>query len=145
MSPDVVFQACSTLAMIGWIILIIASPFWQNFDKFIIGIIVILFAVVYAWLIATGFKMGDFEKFGSLDGVSELFANKTALTAGWVHYLAFDLFVGVWIRKNASRYNIHHGLVIPCLLFTFMLGPAGLLLYWIIRSVALKKYFAENY
>lgn len=144
MTPDSVFSICSSIAMIGWLILIIASPFWFDSDKVLIGIIITLLAVVYAWLIAQSFHPGDFEKFGTLNGVMELFTNRTAVTAGWVHYLAFDLLTGIWIKKNSERYGISHLLIIPCLLFTFMLGPVGLLLYLILRMVKAKQYFAEN-
>ena len=145
MTPDSIFQACSTIAMAGWIVLLIASPFWMSFDKFVIGIIITLFAIVYAWLITQSFTTGDFEKFGSLNGVMELFTNRTAVTAGWVHYLAFDLLTGTWIKKNSIKYNISHWLLIPCLFLTFMLGPVGLLLYLLIRTIKAKRYFAENY
>lgn len=145
MSPDSVFQTCSTIAMVGWIVLLIISPFWSSFDKFLIGIIITLFAIVYAWLIFQVFTPGDFEKFSSLNGVMELFTDKTAVTAGWVHYLAFDLLTGIWIKKNAQKYNIHHLILVPCLLLTFMLGPIGLLLYLLVRSIKTKQYFAANY
>jgi len=145
MTPDAIFQYCSTLAMIGWLILIIISPFWEGFDKFLIGIVITIFAIVYTWLIVQSFNSDDFQKFGSLDGVMELFTNKTMVTAGWVHYLAFDLLTGIWMKKNSLTYNISHWLLIPCLLLTFMLGPVGLLLYLIIRSFAAKNYFAKNY
>ena len=145
MSPDSIFQTCSTIAMVGWIVLLIISPFWSSFDKFLIGTIITLLAIVYAWLIFQVFSPGDFEKFGSLNGVMELFTDKTAVTAGWVHYLAFDLLTGIWIKKNAQKYNIHHLILIPCLLFTFMLGPIGLLLYLLVRSIKTKQYFAANY
>ena len=145
MSPDSVFQTCSTIAMVGWIVLLIISPFWSSFDRFLIGIIITLFAIVYAWLIFQVFTPGDFEKFSSLNGVMDLFTNKTAVTAGWVHYLAFDLLTGIWIKKNAQKYNIHHLILIPCLLLTFMLGPIGLLLYLLVRSIKTKQYFAANY
>ena len=145
MSPDSVFQTCSTIAMVGWIVLLVISPFWSSFDKFLIGIIITLFAIVYAWLILLVFTPGDFEKFSSLNGVMELFTDKTAVTAGWVHYLAFDLLTGIWIKKNAQKYNIHHLILIPCLLLTFMLGPIGLLLYLLVRSIKTKQYFAANY
>ena len=145
MSPDSVFQTCSTIAMVGWVVLLIISPFWSNFDKFLIGIIITLFGIVYAWLIFQVFTPGDFEKFGSLNGVMELFTDKTAVTAGWVHYLAFDLLTGIWIKKNAQKYNIHHLIVLPCLLVTFMLAPIGLLLYLLVRSIKTKQYFAANY
>ena len=145
MSPDSIFQTCSTIAMAGWLVLLIISPFWSSFDKFLIGIIITLFAIVYAWLIFQVFSPGDFEKFGSLNGVMELFTNKTAVTAGWVHYLTFDLLTGIWIKKNAQKYNFHHLILIPCLLLTFMLGPIGLLLYLLVRWIKTKQYFAANY
>jgi hypothetical protein len=53
--------------------------------------------------------------------------------ADWIHYLAFDLFVGVWEVKDAQAKNISHWFVIPCLFLTFMLGPIGFLLYSILR------------
>ena len=145
MSPDSVFQTCSTIAIVGWLVLILISPFWSSFDKFLIGIVITLFALVYAWLIFQVFRAEDFEKFGSLTGVMELFTDKTAVTAGWVHYLAFDLLTGIWIKKNAQKYGIHHLILIPCLLLTFMLGPIGLLLYLLIRALKTKQYFASNY
>jgi hypothetical protein len=145
MSPDSIFQTCSTIAMAGWLVLLIISPFWSSFDKFLIGIIITLFAIVYAWLIFQVFTPGDFEKFSSLNGVMELFTDKTAVTAGWIHYLAIDLLTGIWIKKNAQKYNIHHLIVLPCLLVTFMLAPIGLLLYLLVRSIKAKQYFAANY
>ena len=145
MSPDSVFQTCSTIAMVGWLVLLIISPFWSSFDKFLIGIVITLLTIVYAWLIFQVFTPGDFEKFSSLNGVMELFTDKTAVTAGWIHYLAIDLLTGIWIKKNAQKYNIHHLIVLPCLLVTFMLAPIGLLLYLLVRLVKTKQYFAANY
>ena len=74
-----------------------------------------------------------------------LFQNETLVTAGWIHYLAFDLLTGIWIKKNSVKYGISHWIIVPCLIFTFMLGPVGLLLYLLVRTVQTKKYFAENY
>ncbi len=145
MSPDSIFQLCNTLALIAWLVLLIASPFWPSVDQLLIGIVITLFAIVYAWLIFQSFNPADVEKFSTLDGIMQLFSNKTAVTAGWVHYLAFDLMIGIWIKKNAMKHGIPHWLLIPCLLFTFMLGPVGLLLYLLIRLVYTKQYFADNY
>ena len=131
--------------MIGWLILIIASPLWFHFDRVLIGTIITLFCIVYAWLIFQSFSPQDASKFGSLDGVMELFQNKTLVTAGWVHYLAFDLMTGAWIKKNSLKYNITHWLIIPCLFLTFMLGPIGLLLYLAVRLFYTRRYFSENF
>jgi hypothetical protein len=65
--------------------------------------------------------------------------------AGWVHYLAFDLMTGLFIKRNALKHGISHWLLIPCLFLTFMFGPIGLLLYFLIRLIITKQYFADNY
>src|SRR5688500_4168320 len=107
MSPETIFSLCSNIAMAGWIILIFL-PFWFHSDKFILGIIIALLAIVYAWLVMDSFQFSDIKKFGSLQGVMELFQNPVMLTAGWVHYLAFDLLVGIFIKRNAVKHNISH-------------------------------------
>lgn len=144
MTPDRIFELCNSIAMAGWIILMFL-PFWPNRDKFIIGIIVTLFAIVYSWLILSGFDPSGFKSFSTLDGVMGLFTNKTMVTAGWVHYLAFDLMTGIFISRNARLHGINHWITVPCLFFTFMLGPIGLLLYLVVRLIATRKYFAENF
>jgi Domain of unknown function (DUF4281) len=144
MTPDSVFQICSTIAMLSWLLLIIASPFLQGIDKFLVGVVITLFCIVYAWLIVQAFSPADMKSFGSLDGLMVLFQNKSLVTAAWVHYLAFDLVTGIWIKRNSEKYGISHWMVIPCLLLTFMLGPIGLLLYLLIRAIKTRQYFAEN-
>jgi Domain of unknown function (DUF4281) len=144
MTPESIFQICNTIALIGWLILIL-TPFWFQSDKFILGVIITLFCIVYAWLVFSYFTLSDLQKFGSLEGVMDLFTQPGIVVAGWVHYLAFDLMIGIFIRRNAVKHGINHWLIVPCLLFTFMLGPIGLLLYLIIRTIATKQYFAENF
>lgn len=144
MTPDLFFQAASNLALLGWILLVFISPFWLGTTKLVSGILVLLLALTYAWLISHSFSFSDMEKFGSLDGVMTLFTNKEMVTAGWVHYLAFDLFIGTWIVSNARKHAINHWLTVPCLLLTFMLGPCGWLLYMLLRWAITKNYFAEN-
>ncbi|RYF95975.1 MAG: DUF4281 domain-containing protein, partial [Chitinophagaceae bacterium] len=134
--------ACSTLAMIGWIILIL-FPFWKSRDRFVLGIIVMLFAVVYCWLIIVNFDKDLVKSFGTLDGVATLFLNRQMLLAGWIHYLAFDLFAGIYIVRNAKLHNINHWLTTPTLLLTFMFGPVGLLLYTLLRWGLTKRYLAD--
>lgn len=144
MTPESIFQLSSNLAMAGWLILIVVSPFWFQADKLVVGIVVALLALIYGWLIFQAFHPQDFQKFGSLAGVMELFTNKTALTAGWVHYLAFDLLTGAWIKRNGQKHQISHWLLIPCFLVTFMLGPLGFVLYLLIRAIRTRTYFADN-
>jgi hypothetical protein len=138
MLPETVFSVCNSIALTGWIILI-ALPMWRSSDKFIVGIIVSLFACIYTYYIMINLSSIDIK------GMTDLFANPLAVLIGWVHYLAFDLMIGIFIKKNAAKYGIAYGFVIPCLLLTFLFGPIGLLLYLLIRFVISKNYFAENY
>ncbi|MCE9600023.1 MAG: DUF4281 domain-containing protein [Spirochaetia bacterium] len=82
------------------------------------------------WLHSFGKTQGGF---GSLEGVSLLFQNPYALLAGWIHYLAFDLFVGSWISAHAAKHSISRFLILPCQFLTFMFGPVGLLSYLLLR------------
>lgn len=144
MNPDTIFTICSNIAMGGWIVLIF-MPFWVHSDKFVLGIIITLLSIVYAWLIFDTFRFSDISKFGSLSGVMELFTNPVAVTAGWVHYLAFDLLAGIFVKRNSVKHNISHWIIIPCLLMTFMFGPMGLLLYLLVRFIKTRQYFASNF
>jgi len=144
MTTEEIFKISNMIAMLGWIILIIL-PGWLSSDKFIIGIIITLFAIVYSWLLFNEFHPSDIAKFGSLGGVMQLFQSPVVVTAGWIHYLAFDLLAGLFISRNSKRHGISHWVMIPCLLLTFMFGPAGLLLYLLIRFIVTKNYFATNF
>ena len=63
-----------------------------------------------------------------------LFTSPEIALAGWVHYLAFDLFVGAWEVRTARREAIPHLLVLPCLVLTFLFGPVGFLLFLGLRA-----------
>ena len=67
--------------------------------------------------------------FGSLAEVMALFTMPEIALAGWIHYLAFDLFVGAWEVRTARREGIAFLLVLPCLVLTFLFGPAGFLAF----------------
>ena len=140
MSLSQIFKISNILATIAWLFLLIA-PRWKWTGRIIIGFIIILFCLVYIYMLTRSFNTDAFESFISLDGVMQLFRNESAVLAGWVHYLAFDLMVGLFIVHNSLKNNIPHLLVIPCLLLTFMLGPVGLLLYMFIRMVSTRRYF----
>lgn len=139
MNLENVFSYCSMIAMIGWIILIISL--FVKFPRKIVsfGVIPILLSVAYAYFIATSFGSAE-GNFGSLEGVMSLFTNKTLALAGWIHYLAFDLWIGIWEANDAKKHGIHPLLLIPCFFFTFMFGPVGLLLYLIIKYFKTKNF-----
>ena len=144
MNPEQVFSFCNTLVLPGWILLL-ALPRWKFTEHIITGIIVTILAGFYCYFIFTNLHPSDFKNFKTLGGVMALFTKDKAVLAGWIHYLAFDLLTGLFIVKNAQKHNVNHWLLIPCLFLTFMLGPCGLLLYFIIRMLRTKQYFAPNY
>jgi hypothetical protein len=122
------------LVVPGWLLLVFA-PRWKWSARIIAGILIpLLLALVYLYLVVTQFGKSD-GGFGSLEEVSLLFKNPYALLAGWIHYLAFDLFIGSWEVRDSQRLGIHHLLVVPCLVLTFLFGPIGLLLYFTLRWI----------
>ncbi|MGD8926482.1 MAG: ABA4-like family protein [Thioalkalispiraceae bacterium] len=130
---DKLFLFMNQLALFGWILLIV-FPSWKGTRIIVVsGGLSILMAVVYICLIIVSLPQAQ-GGFGSLEQVYQLFSHPYALLAGWVHYLAFDLFIGGWIVKDAKAHAIKHVFLIPVLLLTFMFGPAGLLLYFLLRK-----------
>ena len=140
MNPETIFSLLNLLALIGWLLLIVL-PRWRWTVRVVqSGAVSLVFAAVYLVLILVSLP-GPEGGFSSLAGVRRLFENDYALTAGWAHYLAFDLFVGSWILGDSQKYRISHWLVIPCLFLAFMLGPVGLLTYYLLRAVLRKTIF----
>lgn len=132
-SMDTVFSVCSTLAAVGWLLLVLL-PRWRATQALAAVAIPLAISVVYLVLIVR-YMPGSSGGFDSLTDVAALFSDRGLLLAGWVHYLAFDLFIGSWEVRDATRLKLPHLLVIPCLLLTFMLGPIGLLAYFGLRLV----------
>ena len=138
MKAEQIFSMANLLAMLGWILLAVA-PRWKWTQKIVIsGNISLLLGIAYLILVVLFFGSAE-GGFGSLADVMKLFTNEWAVLAGWIHYLAFDLFVGSWEVKDARANGISHWLVIPCLFFTFMLGPIGFLTYSILRFFLAKE------
>ncbi|MDH4062990.1 MAG: ABA4-like family protein [Acidobacteriota bacterium] len=128
---DTVFSLCSAAASVGWLLLILA-PRWRV-TRVASGVAIPLaIALVYLTLIGR-YMPGAAGGFGSLADVALLFDQQGLLLAGWVHYLAFDLFIGSWEVRDANQHHVPHLLVVPCLIMTFMLGPIGLLAYFAVR------------
>ena len=140
MSPEKIFSICSTLVLPGWLLLVFL-PRWKWTARLICAVIIpLVLALVYLYLVVMHFGTSE-GGFGSLAEVAQLFQNPHSLLAGWIHYLAFDLFIGSWEVRDAQRVGIHHLLVAPCLLLTFIFGPAGLLLYFTMRFAIRRKVF----
>ncbi len=139
-SLENLFKVGNMAAMVGWIILILLprrisflEKLWPALQSLPTLIIPILLAIAYSGLVFSGFG-GSGGDFSSLDGVRQLFTSDTVLVAGWFHYLAFDLFVGTVIASKADEIGIHRILQVPILALTFMFGPAGLLVFQMVRG-----------
>lgn len=79
----------------------------------------------------------------SVDGLRAMFAARGAIVVGWTHYLAFDLFVGVWIARDADDRGVGRGVQLPFLLATYMAGPIGLLAWLGLRKRLTRERVAE--
>ena len=88
--------------------------------------------LAYAILLSQGLLARTGGGFRILPAVRRLFSSDAALAAGWLHYLAFDLFVGTWIAHQGLDASLPRLLTLPCLLLTFLAGPVGLLLLLIL-------------
>lgn len=133
MEPTDVFSLANMIAMPMWLLMIIL-PKWKV-TRFMIDykVIPILLSIIYVIYIVQSISAGGMD-FGSLESVMTLFTKEDAVLAGWVHYLAFDLLVGMWIVNQNKTLKINQILIGFCLLGTFMLGPVGFLLFMIIRT-----------
>jgi Domain of unknown function (DUF4281) len=133
-----IFEVANIWAILCWLVLGFA-PKREAVLPYLFYLGSGLLAITYAGLIIPlmaglidpgGPQSGDFS---SLAGVMALFDSKGGATIGWIHYLAFDLFVGIWVARNADRHGYMRWVQIPILFFVFMLGPIGLTLYLLLR------------
>ena len=136
MSDAQLFQYANSTALVGWIALVVQPKRVAPLLRFVLPA---AFALLYVWALATAPSNPD-GGFGTLTEVKALFSADRAVLAGWVHYLAFDLFVGCWEAMDAGERKIPHWVVVPCLGLTFMFGPVGLLTYFLVRVVMRRRY-----
>ena len=138
MTPSLLFDLASPVALAGWVILAL-SPLAPRLALPLGGTAIPL-GLCAAYVLAVALWLPGAEGgFDSLPDVQRLFADPGAATAGWIHYLAFDLLVGGWIVRDARARGHHHVATLPCLFLTLMLGPAGLLSWLALRSILPRK------
>ena len=143
MNWEMIFGLANAGALIGWATLAFAPPRAIVVPcVFFAGSVLLaclyagLIIPLMAGLISDGGPVGrPPADFTTLAGVMALFDSPGGATIGWIHYLAFDLFVGIWIARNADAHQISRWLQIPILFFTLMAGPIGLLLYLLLRQL----------
>ena len=137
MEHETLFSAVGILAMAGWVILFI-YPWAPNWAIKLAGTAIpITLSAGYA-LFTLAFPPAS-GGFGTFRDVVTLFSNEEAVMSGWIHFLAFDLFVGGWICNGAREEKINHLLIMPCLALTFLFGPSGLLLFFVVRGIKTRR------
>ncbi|HEX2115557.1 MAG TPA: ABA4-like family protein [Alphaproteobacteria bacterium] len=133
-SPASLFGLGNMVALAGWALLASGIAFRSTLLKAVGGLWVpIALCTLYTALIGAYWSSAE-GGFSSLDGVAALFRSPWMLLAGWLHYLAFDLFIGAWIAADAEARGLHRALLIPVLPAVFLFGPAGLLLWIGLRA-----------
>ncbi|ALH81164.1 ABA4-like family protein [Sphingopyxis macrogoltabida] len=139
MSWDTLFLLFNYWAFVGWALLAFA-PRGPKMLALILYAGVFLLCLAYTVLIV-GFLTGGIDPGGSgggdfttLAGVMRLFDTPGGATLGWVHYLAFDLFTGMWIARDADQKGFGRIVQFPFLFLTLMAGPVGLFLWLIVRE-----------
>jgi hypothetical protein len=132
LSPGEAVSLGNQMALAGWVFLI----FLPRYDAIVLVpkyLIPLALCLLYPLFFLPHFA-GSGGGFGSLDAIRTLFANDHVLAAGWLHYLAFDLFVGAWIAQDADRLRCPRSIQAGLLVMTFMFGPLGLALYLVART-----------
>lgn len=139
MTPTDVFSIANLMVMPMWLLMLFL-PKWKA-TRFLIDfkVIPLALAVIYAIYILLAIRMGGMMDFSSLESVMTLFTEENAVVAGWVHYLAFDLLIGMWMLNQNKELGISQFIMAPCLLLTFMLGPVGFLLFMLVKTIKQKQ------
>lgn len=136
--PAQAFTLSNLLVLPAWFLLIVV-PRWKwtrvvaaYVTPALLGIAWLLIATTRATPIGGGF--------GSLDQVAQMLRDPWFVVMGWQHALILDLFVGAWEARDAQRLGIPHGYVVPCLVFTFLAGPVGLIGYFVVRVAVVRRW-----
>ena len=133
-NADLVFKVANWIVMAGWLALLLA-PLRREALITVARFAAAGVAALYVILLVRGVSMGpglpEGAGFSTLDGVVALLSHREAILGGWVHFLAFDLFVGSWMAEDAPKAGVPHWLLVPLLGLTLMAGPGGLLFYLI--------------
>ena len=131
---ETVFRLANFLAVIGWIVLVPATLFgWRRaIDGLCGAVIPLVLAAAYVVVLAS-FWGGTKVDLNSVAGISALFQQPAAALAGWLHYLAFDMVVGVMLARRMQEGGVPRLIMLPVMLLTFFVGPTGFLLFHAVR------------
>jgi hypothetical protein len=142
MDPARLFEIANLVALLGWGMLAFAPlrrTLLVNGARLVGIALALTYTVLLGAAILTLGEAGGELDFSSLEGVTRAFARPEGVLVGWVHYLAFDLWVGAWATEDAGKRGVPHWALLPCLVFTLLAGPFGLLLYLAIRRTPIAR------
>ncbi len=137
MTATGLFSAFNMLALVGWIILGagIALKRGRLRDTLAGTYIPVFMSASYAILIMFFFS-GAEGGFDTLENVQKLFTSPWAALAGWIHYLAFDLFMGSRIARGMEEQGLPRWPLMIILPLTFLFGPIGYLVFEIVKATS---------
>ena len=136
------FAITNLLAIVGWLLLAAGprQPLVHSAILYLgVALLCLTYTVVFALVLSGTVDPVQVAGAGPMDftsiaGVRALFASDGGVVIGWTHYLAFDLFTGLWIARDADHKQFGRLVQLPFLFATFMAGPVGLLAWLIMRE-----------
>lgn len=140
MNFETIFSLSSLLVMPFWLLLIFL-PRWRVTERLTAGPwLAVPAALLYAVLVLPRFvEIFSAVANPTLPGIATLLGDPAGATIAWVHFLAFDLFVGRWVYLDGRSRNISAWFTSPILFLVLMLGPVGFLLYLVVRTVVVRQ------
>jgi hypothetical protein len=144
MTASGLFSAFSMLAMAGWIILALGVAMKRDWLRDAVAGTYIPIAISAAYLILIVFFFSGAEGgFDTLENVQKLFTSPWAALAGWIHYLAFDLFMGARIARGFAEQELPRWPLVLLLPVTFLFGPIGYFAFEITKATNLRLRTAQ--
>lgn len=141
------FGFTNTLAMLAWILLAFLprKPLTHSAILYLgVALLCLTYAVCFIAVLGGGLDPvsqpgAGKPGFGSIEAVRAIFQSDGGVVIGWTHYLAFDLFTGLWIARDADAKGFGRVWQVPFLAATFMAGPIGLLSWLVVRERAARR------
>lgn len=128
-----IFNIFNSGILLFWMLLLFFPK--QSITQKVIAYPWVPLVIAFGYIYFMGMTSGTFSAdFTSLNGLTKMFqnANPQGVAAGWLHYLAFDFWVGCWMLKNSQEKGVKHLWMLVPMLFTFMLGPVGIIIYTLV-------------
>jgi hypothetical protein len=136
------FSLTNILAMAAWVVLVALprKPLTHSVVLYLgVALLCLIYTVCFALFLTGQVDPGGVTgagdpNFSSIEGVRALFMSDAGVVIGWTHYLAFDLFTGLWIGRDGDAKGFSRYVQIPFLALTYVAGPVGLLAWLLMRE-----------